>query len=77
MGHGARVGRVRLLAVAGRVEVAEWLRLWGVAWGKASVGEIVGQRRVEHEGRDGLGLGGLEGRSLVEEEVSMWSTASG
>ena len=62
----------------GRVEVAEWLRLsGGVAWGKASVGELVGQRRVEHEVRDGFGLGGIEGRSLVEEEVSLRWTASG
>ena len=49
----------------------------GGSLGKASVGEIVGQRRVEHEVRYGLGLGGLEGRSLVEEEVSLRRTASG
>jgi hypothetical protein len=44
---------------------------------KASVVELVGQRRVEHEVRYRLGLGGIEGRSLVEEEVSLGRTASG
>jgi len=62
----------------GRDEVAEWLRLsGGVAWGKASVAEIVGRRLVEHEVRYGIGLGGIEGRSLVEEEVPLRRTTSG
>ena len=66
----------------GRIEVAEWLRLPGrTAGGSPSVVELVGQRRVEHEVRYGLGLGGFEGRSLVEkeeeEEVSLRWTASG
>ena len=58
--------------------MAEWLRLsGGVAWGKASVAEIVGRRLVEHEHGDWFGLGGIEGRSLVEEEVSLRRTTSG
>jgi hypothetical protein len=62
----------------GRDEVAEWLRLsGGVAWGKASVAEIVGRRLVEHEVRYGFGLGGIEGRSLVEEKVPLGRTTSG
>ena len=96
MGHGARVGRVALLAVPGRgvgeAQRVEWdvvrsrraggggrmaEAVRGAAWGKASVVELVGQRRVEHEVRYGLGLGGIEGRSLVEEEVSLRRTASG
>jgi Protein of unknown function (DUF3179) len=36
-----------------------------------SVVEIGGQRRGEHEVWDRLGLGGLEGRALIEEEVSL------
>jgi hypothetical protein len=35
-----------------------------------SVVEVGGQRRVEDQLRDRLGLGRLEGRGLVEEEVS-------
>ena len=62
----------------GRIEVAEWLRLPGrTAGGSPSVVELVGQRRVEHEVWDPLGLGRLEGRGLVEEEVSLWWAASG
>jgi hypothetical protein len=38
-----------------RVEVAEWLSLAGED--SPSVVEVVGQRRVEHEVRDWLGLG--------------------
>ena len=39
--------------------------------------ELVGQRLVEHEVRDWFGLGGIEGRSLVEEEVALRRTTSG
>jgi len=35
--------------------------------GRPSVVELVGQRLVEHEVRYGLGLGGIEGRGLIEE----------
>ena len=38
--------------------------------GRRSVVEPVGQRLVEHEVWDGFGFGGIEGRGLVEEEVS-------
>ena len=44
--------------------------------GRPSVVELVGQRLVEHEVWDGLGRSGLEGRSLVEEEISLGRTAS-
>ena len=61
----------------GRDEVAERLRLSGRAAGPASsVVELVGQGRVEHEHGDWFGLGGIEGRSLVEEEVPLRRTAS-
>jgi len=59
----------------GRDEVAEWLSLAGEA--SPSVVEVVGQRRVEHEVRYGLGLGGIEGRGLVEQEVPLGRTTSG
>ena len=39
--------------------------------------ELVGQGLVEYEHGDWFGLGGIEGRSLVEEEVSLRRTASG
>ena len=56
----------------GRVEVAKWLRLSGRAAGPApSVVVLVGHRLVEYEHGDWFGLGGIEGRSLVEEEVSL------
>ncbi len=42
-----------------------------------SVVVLVGQGRVEHEVRDWFGLGGIEGWSLVEEEVPLWRTTSG
>ena len=55
-----------------------------------SVVELVGHRLVEHEGTDAkrwsgtgyrtfgaLGLGGIEGGSLVEEEISLRRAASG
>ncbi len=45
--------------------------------GGPSVVELVGQRLVEHEVWDWLGFGGIEGGSLVEEEVSLGRTASG
>ncbi len=62
----------------GRVEVAKWLRLSGRAAGPASsVVVLVWQGLVEHELWDWFGLGGIEGRSLVEEEVSLRWTASG
>ena len=51
---------------AGRVEVAEWLSLSGQTAGGAGV-ELVGRRLIEHELWDGLGLGGIEGRSLTQE----------
>ena len=52
----------------GRKEVAEWLSLSGqTAGGGPSVVELVGQRLVEHEVRDGLRLGGIEGGGLIEE----------
>ena len=58
--------------------MAKWLRLSGRAAGPApSVVVLVGQGRVEHEVRDWFGLGGIEGRSLVEEEVPLRRTASG
>ena len=59
----------------GRNEVAEWLSLAGEA--RPSVVEVVGQRLIEHELWDWFGLGGLEGRSLVEEEVPLRRTTSG
>ncbi len=46
MHRGAQQGGRKAQAVGG-----------GVAWGKASVVELVGQQRVEHEVRYGLGLG--------------------
>ena len=58
--------------------MAERLRLSGRAAGPASsVVELVGQGLVEHEHGDWFGLGGIEGRSLVEEEVPLRWTASG
>ena len=54
--------------------MAEWLSLAGEA--RPSVVEVVGQRLVEHELWDWFGLGGIEGRSLVEEEVPLRRTAS-
>ena len=42
-----------------------------------SVVELVGQRLVEHELWDWFGLGGIEGRSLVEEEISLGRTTRG
>jgi len=39
--------------------------------------ELDGQRLVEYEHRDWFGLGGLEGRSLIEEEVALGRAASG
>ena len=40
--------------------------------GRPSVVELVGQRLVEYEVWYGLSLGGIEGRGLVEEEISLW-----
>ena len=58
--------------------MAERLRLSGrAARPAASVVELVGQRLVEHEVWDWFSLGGIEGRSLVEEEVPLRRTASG
>ena len=37
----------------------------------------LGEGLVEHELWDWFGLGGIEGRSLVEEEVPLGRTASG
>ncbi len=42
-----------------------------------SVVELVGKRLVEYEVWDGLDLGGIEGQSLVEQEVSLRRTSSG
>ena len=39
--------------------------------GSASVFEIVGQRLVEHDAWDRLGRGGIEGRSLIQEEITL------
>ena len=48
--------------------MAEWLSLSGqTAGGGPSVVELARQRLVEHEVWDGLGLGGIEGRSLIQE----------
>ena len=44
---------------------------------RRSVVELVGQRRVEYEVWDWLGLGRIEGGSLVEDEVSLWRATSG
>ena len=65
----------------GRVEVAEWLSLSGQTAGRTAGGrrsgvELVGQRLIEHEVWDGLGLGGIEGRGLVE-EVTLGRAARG
>ena len=50
------------------MELAEWLSLsWRTAGGRPSGVELVGQRLIEHEVWDGLGLGGIEGRSLTQE----------
>ena len=57
--------------------MAEWLSLSGqTAGGGPSVVELARQRLVEHEVWDGLGLGGIEVRSLVEEKVSLGWAAS-
>ena len=42
-----------------------------------SVVEVGGQRLVEHKVWDRLGLGRIEGRGLVEEEVSLYDPARG
>ena len=48
--------------------MAEWLSLSGqTAGGGPSVVELVGQRLVEAEFWDRLGLGGIDGRSLIQE----------
>ena len=53
------------------MEVAEWLSLSGqTAGGGPSGVELVRRRLVEDEVWDGLGLSGIEGRGLVEEEIS-------
>ena len=58
--------------------MAEWLSLSGrTAGADVSVVELVGQRLIEHELWDWFGLGGIEGRSLVEEEVPLGRTTSG
>jgi len=50
----------------------------GGQWGAdVSVVELVGQGLVEHELWDWFGLGGIEGRSLVEEKVHLRRTTSG
>ena len=45
--------------------------------GRPSAVELVGQRLIEDEVWDGLGLGGIEGRGLVEEEISLGRAARG
>ena len=62
----------------GRKEVADSLSLSGqTAGGGPSGVELVGQRPVEHEVRDGLGVGRIEGRSLIEQEVSQGDRKAG
>ena len=57
--------------------MAEWLSLSGqTAGGGRSVVELVRQRLVEHEVRDWLGVGGIEGRRLIE-EVTLGRAAGG
>ena len=55
--------------------MAEWLSLSGEA--SPSVVELVGQRLIEQEFWDWFGLGGIEGRSLVEEKVPLRRPTSG
>lgn len=43
--------------------------------GEPSVVELVPQRLLEYEAWDWLGLVGLEGRSLVEQEVALTTRA--
>ncbi len=75
---GARIGSGTWGCWAGRGKVAEWLSSSNqTAGGGPSVVELVRQRLIEHEVRDGLGVGGIEGRRLVEEEVSLGRAASG
>ena len=59
---------------AGRMEVAEWLGFAGrQREGGPSVVELVRQRLVEHEVWDGLSLGRIEGRSLIQEVALGWA----
>ena len=62
----------------GRKEVAEWLCVSGQTSGGGPSGvELVGQRLIEHEVRDWFGLGGIEGRGLVEEVTLGWAAGRG
>ena len=65
------VGMLRRAAGGGRM--AQLVR--ETAGGRRSVVELVGQRLVEHEFWDGLGLGGIEGRGLVEKQISLGRAA--
>ena len=57
--------------------MAEWLSLSGqTSGGGPSRVELVGQRLIEHEVWYGLGLGGIEGRSLIQ-EVTLGRRAAG
>ncbi len=58
----------------GRVAQLVWTDSRGQT---SSVVELDGQRLIEHEVRDWFALGGLEGRSLIEEEVAPGRAASG
>ena len=57
------------------MRAAGWPRVFRQQAGGRSVVEVGGQRRVEDKVWDGLGLGKIEGRGLVEAEVSLgWPT---
>ena len=59
----------------GRKEVAEWLSLSGqTTGGRPSVVEHVRHRLVEHEFWYGVGLGEIDCRSLIEEEVADYAS---
>jgi hypothetical protein len=59
----------------GRTRAAEWPGVLRQTAGGRSVVGVGGQGLVEYEHWDRLGLGGIEGRALIEEEVSLgWRT---
>ena len=47
--------------------------VWGDSGGRPSVVELVGQRLVEGEVWDWLGLGGIEGGRLIQEVALGWA----
>jgi len=65
---------IRRAGRGGRVAQLVWTDSRGQT---SSVVELAGQRLIEHEVRDWFGLGGLEGPSLIEEEVALGRAASG